>query len=212
MGRGIVEPADDWENARPSHPELLRWLAWKFVASGYDLRFLEKLVLSSHAYQRRATPETATVQLFAAPARRRPWPEAMADTLFDSFGRRDDLETLTLDLDAGRTIENGSNFGTACAGPGNWSILPTTAIAPVLDLPRAREPSPSYSPLLGWDGNRQEAITAREAEPSSQQAAVLANGTATRWLTPVSDDSALLPLAMSAPSPEALTEALFSGS
>lgn len=207
MGRGIVEPADDWENARPSHPELLRWLAWKFVASGYDLRFLEKLVLSSHAYQRQATPETATVQLFAAPARRRPWPEAMADTLFDSFGRRYDLETLTLDLDAGRTIENGSNFGTVRRA---WQLVYLTndRDRPSLDLPRARAVTELLT-AFGWDGNRQEAITAREAEPSSQQAAVLANGTATRWLTRVSDDSALLPLAMSAPSPEALTEALF---
>ncbi|MFM8272001.1 MAG: DUF1549 domain-containing protein, partial [Gemmata sp.] len=34
MGRGIVEPVDDWERGRPSHPELLRWLGRELVRSG----------------------------------------------------------------------------------------------------------------------------------------------------------------------------------
>ncbi len=52
MGRGIVEPAEDWERGTPSHPELLRWLAREFVRGGYDVKQLSRLILNSHAYQR----------------------------------------------------------------------------------------------------------------------------------------------------------------
>lgn len=38
IGAGIVEPPDDWEGRKPSHPELLQWLAQEFVANGYDIR------------------------------------------------------------------------------------------------------------------------------------------------------------------------------
>ena len=54
MGRGLVEPVDDWERGAPSHPELLRWLGREFVRGGYDLRHVERLILTSHAYQRAA--------------------------------------------------------------------------------------------------------------------------------------------------------------
>ena len=30
MGRGFVEPVDDWEASKPTHPELLDWLAREF--------------------------------------------------------------------------------------------------------------------------------------------------------------------------------------
>ena len=43
MGRGLVEPVEDWERGRPSHPELLRWLGREFVRGGYDLKHLTRL-------------------------------------------------------------------------------------------------------------------------------------------------------------------------
>jgi hypothetical protein len=52
MGRGIVEPVEDWEKGRPTHPELLKWLGRELVRSGYDAKHLARLILNSHAYQR----------------------------------------------------------------------------------------------------------------------------------------------------------------
>ncbi|OAI57208.1 hypothetical protein AYO49_02610, partial [Verrucomicrobiaceae bacterium SCGC AG-212-N21] len=52
MGRGIVEPVDDWEKGKPSHPELLRWLSREFVRGSYDVKQLARLIMNSHAYQR----------------------------------------------------------------------------------------------------------------------------------------------------------------
>ena len=57
MGRGLVEPVDDWEKGEPTHPELLRYLGRELVRSGYDLKQLTRLILNSHAYQRAADPD-----------------------------------------------------------------------------------------------------------------------------------------------------------
>jgi hypothetical protein len=42
MGRGIVEPVDDWEKGKPTHPELLKWLGREFVRGGYDMKKLAR--------------------------------------------------------------------------------------------------------------------------------------------------------------------------
>ncbi len=87
MGRGIVEPIDDFsDNNPPSHDKTLNYLADEFVAGGYDLRNIIKLVVMSDAYQRGHLYEVelqqrkASEEAFAAnPVRR-----MLAETMFDS--------------------------------------------------------------------------------------------------------------------------------
>ncbi|TWU00980.1 DUF1549 and DUF1553 domain-containing protein [Stieleria varia] len=56
FGQGIVEPVDSFSASNPpSHPELLDGLAKEFIASGYDIRSLERTILTSNAWQRAAT-------------------------------------------------------------------------------------------------------------------------------------------------------------
>lgn len=53
VGRGIVEPIDDFsDNNPPSHPQTLDFLANEFVASGYNLKSLIRMVVLSEPYQR----------------------------------------------------------------------------------------------------------------------------------------------------------------
>ncbi|MCY2938926.1 MAG: DUF1549 and DUF1553 domain-containing protein [Planctomycetota bacterium] len=53
MGRGLVEPEDDFRLANPaSHPGLLAHLATELVTSGYDLRALTRHIVLSEAYSR----------------------------------------------------------------------------------------------------------------------------------------------------------------
>jgi hypothetical protein len=53
MGRGIVEPVDDFNDENPpSHPELLDQLAKAFVAAKFDVRFILQAICLSEAYQR----------------------------------------------------------------------------------------------------------------------------------------------------------------
>jgi len=59
MGRGIVQPADQIDSRQhASHPELLEWLAHDFEQSGYDVKRLERNIVTSRAYQLDSKPST----------------------------------------------------------------------------------------------------------------------------------------------------------
>jgi hypothetical protein len=52
VGRGFVEPVDDFRHSNPTvMPQLLDALAADFVASGYDLQHLIRLICATRAYQ-----------------------------------------------------------------------------------------------------------------------------------------------------------------
>lgn len=53
FGRGIVETSGDFGvmGARPSHPQLLDWLAAEFIRGGWDYRRMVKMMVTSMAYR-----------------------------------------------------------------------------------------------------------------------------------------------------------------
>jgi hypothetical protein len=52
LGRGIVEPVDDFRNTNPpSHPELLDALAADFIKQGYRMKPILRVILNSQTYQ-----------------------------------------------------------------------------------------------------------------------------------------------------------------
>jgi len=53
FGQGLVRTANDFghQGEEPSHPELLDWLASELIASGWDLRHLQRLILESATYR-----------------------------------------------------------------------------------------------------------------------------------------------------------------
>src|SRR5205823_15124118 len=61
FGVGIVKTVEDFgvQGERPSHPELLDWLATEFVRSGWDVKHLQRLIVTSATYRQssRVTPE-----------------------------------------------------------------------------------------------------------------------------------------------------------
>jgi hypothetical protein len=53
FGHGLVRSPDDFgsQGQLPTHPKLLDWLAAEFVESGWDVKHVVKLMVSSRAYQ-----------------------------------------------------------------------------------------------------------------------------------------------------------------
>ena len=53
FGEGIVRTPDDFgrQGDAPTHPELLDWLARRFVASGFSMKAMHRLVMNSATYQ-----------------------------------------------------------------------------------------------------------------------------------------------------------------
>lgn len=61
MGRGLVDPVDDFRASNPaSHPALLDALADELVSSGFDLRHVVRLVMNSRTYQLGSEPAPGT--------------------------------------------------------------------------------------------------------------------------------------------------------
>ncbi len=57
MGRGLVDPVDDFRATNPaSHPALLDALTAEFVRARFDLRHLIRLIMTSRAYQLDSAP------------------------------------------------------------------------------------------------------------------------------------------------------------
>jgi hypothetical protein len=208
MGRGLVEPVDDWEKGRPTHPELLRWLGRELVRHRYQVKPLARLILTSAAYQRATDPALRNPDpLYAAPEPRRLSAEQVVDSLFAATGKPFRVEPVCLDLNGRREIDNGLDLGTPHRA---WMLtsLSNERDRPSLTLPRLQAVADVMS-ALGWRGARQDPASVRETAPNALQPAILANGLMTGWLTRLSDDHGLTELALRPQSVESLIEELF---
>ena len=95
MGTGLVSTPNDFGvlGTRPSNPKLLDWLATEFVASGWSVKKLDRLILLSSAYQQSADPDEAKAKvdpdnkLYWRANRRRLEAELIRDNVLAVSGR-----------------------------------------------------------------------------------------------------------------------------
>ncbi|MBI2949596.1 MAG: DUF1553 domain-containing protein [Verrucomicrobia bacterium] len=97
FGKGLVDTPSDFglNGSRPSHPELLDWLAGEFVASGWSVKAIHRLILSSSTYRQssRSNPHSMAVDasdrlLWRYPPRRLE-AEALRDSILCVSGNLD---------------------------------------------------------------------------------------------------------------------------
>lgn len=94
FGTGLVKTAEDFgsQGERPSHPELLDWLAVDFVENGWDVKRLMRMLVTSSTYRQtaRVTPELLAKdpdnRLLARGPRFRLDAEAIRDTALFASG------------------------------------------------------------------------------------------------------------------------------
>ncbi|MGJ8696193.1 MAG: DUF1549 and DUF1553 domain-containing protein [Verrucomicrobiaceae bacterium] len=97
FGRGIVPTPDNFGGLgeRPTHPELLDHLAWKFVESGWSVKAMHRLMMNSATYRQAAQADYALLEndpenrLFARWQRRRVESEVIRDSILMKSGRLD---------------------------------------------------------------------------------------------------------------------------
>ncbi len=205
LGRGIVEPVDDWFDATPSHPELLDFLAREFTASGYDLKHLARQILTSQTYQRAVREDGDAI--FSGPERRRLEAEQVVDSLHTAVGKAMDTEVLTFDPDNLRRPQDFMNFGDPQR---SWEFtsLSNERDRPALALPVAQSVV-DVLVMFGWRDSRQDPISVREEAPMVLQPLVLANGVLGHRLTRISDNGNLVELALADQPLESLIEQVF---
>jgi mono/diheme cytochrome c family protein len=97
FGTGLVATSDNFgrRGDAPSHPELLDWLAARFVESGWSVKAMHRLLLLSSAYQMECNPNARGLaadpndRLLWRMPRRRLEAEVLRDTLLATSGRLD---------------------------------------------------------------------------------------------------------------------------
>jgi hypothetical protein len=129
FGQGLVRTPGDFgtRGERPTHPELLDWLADWFVREGWSLKKLHRLIVTSNTYRmsRRSVPESAACDpenrlLWRAPYRRLE-AEAVRDSVLAVSGR----------------------LNRAFYGPGVRPPIPAEALAGHSDPKTVWRPSPA---------------------------------------------------------------------
>ena len=98
FGRGIVPTCNDFgsQGMKPSHPELLDWLATELIKNGWRLKPVNRLIMMSAVYMQAGDVNTANVErdpdnnLWSQRPPRRLEAEAIRDELLQLGGRLDD--------------------------------------------------------------------------------------------------------------------------
>lgn len=97
FGQGFVRTTDDLGNQseKPSHPELLDWLAFRFIKDGWSLKKLHRIIMLSETYQQSSDTNPAFEKIDAQ--NRLLWRANLRRLDFESI--RDSMVELTGKLD-----------------------------------------------------------------------------------------------------------------
>ena len=115
FGRGIVRSPSNFgtQGDRPTHPELLDWLASEFVARGWRLKPLHRLIMTSNAYRMSSRAN----------------PEALAkDPANDAFWRFD-MRRLTAEEIRDSVLAVSGSLSPKMYGPGVYPNIPAEVMA-----------------------------------------------------------------------------------
>jgi len=106
FGNGLVDTPSDFgsRGSRPSHPQLLDWLASEFIASGWSIKSLHRMIMNSQTYQLASVDDETN--LAADPGNR--WHWRYSRRSLDAESIRDAMLAISGQLD--RTVPKSHPF------------------------------------------------------------------------------------------------------
>jgi hypothetical protein len=115
FGRGIVRSSNDFglQGSRPTHPELLDWLASEFVAQGWRFKTLHRLILTSNAYRMSSRGN----------------PKALAADAANDLFWRFDMRRLSAEEIRDSILAVSGNLNPKLFGPGVYPEIPAEVLA-----------------------------------------------------------------------------------
>jgi len=185
FGTGLVATTDNFgvRGDRPSHPELLDWLAGEFVKSGWSVKKLHRLILLSATYQQghrqddRAAKLDPNNRLLWHFPRRRLDAESIRDAMLAVSGRLDRTiggnDSGELLFQEGEVIDKNRDFFRPNRVNGDHPVF-TTSTRRSIYLPVVRNATPDILAL--FDGADPNGVTAvRNDTTVASQALFLMN-------------------------------------
>ncbi len=115
FGRGIVRSANDFgfQGSRPTHPELLDWLASEFVNQGWHFKPLHRLILTSNAYRMSSKAQ----------------PDGLAKDAGNDLFWRFDMRRLSAEEVRDSILALSGNLNLKMFGPGVYPEIPAEVLA-----------------------------------------------------------------------------------
>lgn len=115
FGRGIVRSPNNFgiQGDRPTHPELLDWLASEFMAQGWHLKAMHRLIMTSQVYQRASAGRA----------------EALAKDPMNQLFWRFDMRRLTAEEIRDSLLAITGTLNPRMYGPGVYVDIPKEVLA-----------------------------------------------------------------------------------
>jgi len=115
FGRGIVRSPNNFgiQGDRPTHPELLDWLASEFIAQGWRMKPMHRLIMASNAYQMSSHSREEALRL---------------DPANDLFWRFD-MRRLTAEEIRDSLLSHSGTLNLKMSGPGIFVDIPKEVTA-----------------------------------------------------------------------------------
>ena len=130
FGSGLVATPNDFglAGARPTHPELLDWLAGEFMRAGWSMKKLHRLLVTSAAYRRGSVNSKSviskSVNSGASQATLSPAPSLSTDSLLTDYSRQNIRRLSAEQLRDSILAVSGLLKLEHAGGPPIWPDLP----------------------------------------------------------------------------------------
>ena len=137
FGRGIVRSSNDFglQGEAPTHPELLDWLACEFIARGWSIKEMHRLILTSRTYQMsaqgsgdRGQGTVSEVTVLSDPSPLTPDPLAI-DPQNNLFWRFDPRRLRAEEVRDSILAVNGTLNLDKLYGPSVYEVIPPEVLA-----------------------------------------------------------------------------------